>query len=1105
METLPCTGESPIKVVITSMKQQERKTMNNVRIWEESITIPTYQVSAPDKNPLFFETRVYQGSSGRVYPHPITEKISDEKVDVAYQGVWLENDYLKVLILPQLGGRIQRALDKTNNYDFVYYNHVIKPALVGLTGPWISGGIEFNWPQHHRPSTYMPAQYKLVENEDGSCTVWVSEIDKMYGTKGTAGFTLHPDKAYIEIEGRLFNRTELPQTFLWWANPAVPANDHTYSVFPPDVNAVMDHGKRAVSSFPIATGEYYKYDYSAGVDISRYKNIEVPTSYMATQSNYNFIGNYDESIEAGLLHVANHHISPGKKQWVWGNADFGQAWDRNLTDADGPYVELMTGVFTDNQPDFTWLKPYEEKTFKQYFMPYKGVGRVNNATIDASISVKETDAGSSVRVYVTAPYENLELVVTHGDEIVDSQTFSATPASFYETVCKNGRVEEGYSYKVMDGKRELVCFDVIEEELKPIPEPATALDKPENIKTNEELYLAATHLEQHRHATSSPEPYFLEGLKRDAEDIRINNGYGMLLLRRGLLEAAHEHFDTAITRQTWKSPNPYYGEPLFNRGRTERLLERYEDAYASFYKATWSDDAQAAAFFEIASLDMRQEDYQSAMDHVKKALVKNAHNMKARLLEAVIMKRRGLAIESYLEASFAIDPLDFAATYLAYKEGMISETQCIDVLGLNAHNYLELALDFIQIFDNETAIEVLKMTPQKTAMTYYYLAYLTQDLAYIVEAEKASTDYVFPNRVFEIKVLEYALAQDIDTPHAAYYLGNLFYDKKRYAEAIALWEQASELAPDFATPFRNLSFAYYNIHDDLDKAYALIQKAFECDPSDARILMEMDLVQTKLGFDLEKRVEILEANYDTLIKRDDLYVTYITMLNSLGKHDRALALLEGHQFHPWEGGEGKVSKQYQYALTELAIAEKDDAKAREYLERTMAYPHNLGEGKLPNDYDNIALYYLAQLQSNDDATRNELLHKATIGLEAPEVVKYYHDQPADTLLYQGLAHQLLGNTKQATRLFNMLVSFGEHHIFDTVEHDYFAVSLPETVVYKDDIQANHELYCRYVMGLGYIGKAEYDKANAIFDEILAKRKDYQGAIRHKNLIKYLLR
>ena len=157
--------------------------------------LPTYPAAEPEKNPLFIEKRAYQGSTGKVYPLPVTEKVSDQKEDRPYHAVWLENEYLKVMVLPELGGRIHRAYDKTNGYDFVYYNHVVKPALVGLTGPWISGGIEFNWPQHHRPSTFSPVDYSLAEHGDGSVTVYVGETDKMYGTKGMAAISLYPGKA----------------------------------------------------------------------------------------------------------------------------------------------------------------------------------------------------------------------------------------------------------------------------------------------------------------------------------------------------------------------------------------------------------------------------------------------------------------------------------------------------------------------------------------------------------------------------------------------------------------------------------------------------------------------------------------------------------------------------------------------------------------------------------------------------------------------------------------------------------------------------------------------------------------------------------------------
>ena len=512
--------------------------MSTVKIWEQDTIIPTYKVYPPEKNPLFIEKRAYQGSTGKVYPLPVTEKISDTKEDVSYHAVYLENEYLKLMILPELGGRIQRALDKTNNYDFVYYNHVIKPALVGLAGPWISGGIEFNWPQHHRPSTYAPVDYLLKENPDGSCTVHLSEIDKMYGTKGMASITLYPGKAYIEIKGRLYNNTDLPQTFLWWANPAVPVNDHTYSVFPPDVNAVMDHGKRAVSTFPIATGEYYKYDYSAGVDISRYKNVKVPTSYMAAHSDYDFIGNYDENREAGLLHVADHHVSPGKKQWTWGNGDFGRTWDKNLTDEDGPYIELMTGVFTDNQPDFSWLKPQEEKTFVQYFMPYKGVSargqrhekrrpqpprRRRQSRCLKRIRhrrLRERFHQSHAERY--RPLRNRNLPLPENCYEVSIPLPGKTAADLIaEPETKDPGLDglpEGLTVTVSNGSVLLVSHKIEAPKLR--AHPGTSQRHEQCRKTSpppKSCYLSALHLEQYRHATYEPADYYLEGLRRDPD------------------------------------------------------------------------------------------------------------------------------------------------------------------------------------------------------------------------------------------------------------------------------------------------------------------------------------------------------------------------------------------------------------------------------------------------------------------------------------------------------------------------------------------------------------------------------------------------------------
>lgn len=1087
-----------------------------VKVWEEILTIPTYKVSPPEKTPLFLEKRAYQGSTGKVYPMPVTEKISDRKEDVEYRAVYLENEYLLVMLLPELGGRIQRALDKTNNYDFVYYNHVIKPALVGLTGPWISGGIEFNWPQHHRPSTYSPVDYTLEEKADGSCTVYMSETDKMYGTKGMAAISLYPGKAYIEIRGQLYNRTDLPQTFLWWANPAVAVNDHTFSVFPPDVNAVLDHGKRAVSTFPIATGEYYKADYSAGVDISRYKNVPVPTSYMAAHSDFDFIGNFDEQADAGLLHVADHHVSPGKKQWTWGNGDFGRTWDKNLTDADGPYIELMTGVFTDNQPDFTWLKPHEEKTFVQYFMPYKGVGRVCNATKDAAVSLElNSEASHAVlKLYVTGPCPDAEISVTRNGRTIFTDHADLTPERCYEAVFA---LEEssGCHVSLSCHGRELVSYDVYEKKPQPVPEPAEAMKAPGDMKSTEELYLAASHLEQYRHATYEPADYLLEGLRRDPGDIRLNNSYGLLLLRRGHFRESLSYFEAAVARQTWKNPNPYMGECYFNLGLALDFCGEEEKAFDAFYKATWSAETQNTGFYRLACLAARKGRYEEALEFAEKSLIRNWHDMKTRSLKAALLRKIGLAedgpsdvgnraLREFLKESLIIDPLCMSCLYeQALLDG--SKAEWKRKMRAEAHNYLELALDYQTFGFYADALDILEACPEKTPMVFYHQGYQYHLLGREAEAceayrkaEALPVDGCFPNRLQELHILEQAIASLSASPRAHYYLGCLLYDKKQYETAAAHWEAAVAGESGLAPAWRNLSIYYFNKRKDNQKAMAAIQKACEADSSYPRYLLEYDQLAAKTGMSVSLRLAVLEKQPEITAARDDLYLRYVTLLNCTKRYQEALDALRSHRFHPWEGGEGKVSAQYRYSLVQLARQALEERKAEEaltLLEATLSYPENLGEGKLPNVPDNQAHYLmgLACRMLGDEPQALHYLTLAASGPQEPGLVLYYNDQPSDFIFYQGLACRELGREDAARKAFHILTAFGEKHLFDQVSYDYFAVSLPEIEVYQDDIALRNVQYCNYLRALGSLGLGDAPAARKLFEEILKAQPDYQGA------------
>ncbi len=1068
---------------------------NYVNVWEEQITLPTYEIGEAEKNPIFLEKRVYQGSTGKVYPYPVVEKISDEKVDKVYQAVYLENPYLKVMILPELGGRIQRAYDKTNDYDFVYYNHVIKPALVGLVGPWISGGIEFNWPQHHRPTTYMPVEYQLQEHEDGSKSVLVHDVDRMYGTQSIAAFTLYPDKAYIEISGQLYNRTALAQTFLWWANPAVPVNDYTQSIFPPDVHAVMDHGKRDVSRFPIATGEYYKMDYSAGVDISMYKNILVPTSYMAQKSKYDFVGGYDYQKQAGILHVADHHISPGKKQWTWGCGDFGQAWDDNLTDTDGPYVELMTGVYTDNQPDFTWLKPFEEKTFKQYFMPYKAVGQVKNATIDVVMNMEKSQDTVDLVVYASSE-KKLDIIIEYNDDVIYEASIAISPVKTYAKeipfCCES---EVGLKASIFEQGKLLLSYAPESQEIEPIPDPAKAVEAPQLIQTNEELLLAGMHIEQYRHATYLPDPYYLEGLKRDAGDIRINNAYGTLLLRRGDFDRALEHFNKALERLIRLNPNPYDSETYYNLGLTLFYLHDMDGAYDAFYKATWTNEQQEMAFYYLAAIDCQKKRYEHALEMIDKALTKNTKNIKARGLKAYVLRKlkRIQAHRKWCEESLTVDSFHGV---LLFEEGILKNETSEKVFKKSVDNMLLVARDYAEFGAYEEAIMVLKTVKDFSPLVGYYLGYYAHQLGkddaanqYIQAAEQAASDYCFPNQLEDIEVLRYAINQ-YQATMAAYYLGNVYYDKLQWKKATELWEACAKAHDDFPIVYRNLSLAYYNKFNNPKKAKMAMEKAWAINESDPRVFLELDQLYKKLDMSFEERLQRYERYIDVVECRDDLYVEYVTLLNMTGSSKKAYDKMMQRQFHPWEGGEGKITGQYKFALMTMAkdaLANNRLEQAKAYLNQALTYPRNLGEGKLEGDKDNDVYYLLGKVNQGLDNMEREAIEcfrRATVGTNEPAGMMYYNDQPADMIMYQGLAHRQLGEETQAKARFYRLIDYGEKHLFDDFKIDYFAVSLPDFLIFETDYNQMNKAHCYYLMGLGHLGLGDDQKATTYFEEAL---------------------
>ena len=371
-------------------------------------------------------------------------------------------------------------------------------------------------------------------------------------------------------------------------------------------------------------------------------------------------------------------------------------------------------------------------------------------------------------------------------------------------------------------------------------------------------------------------------------------------------------------------------------------------------------------------------------------------------------------------------------------------------------------------------------------MTYYYMGRYA-------EAEQADSAYCFPNRLEAVLSLEKAKEANPSGAKAPYYLGCLYYDKRQYDLAIQYWEQSAKLDPKFPTVWRNLALARFNKQNRQDEAVEYMERAFHLDETDSRILMELDQLYKRLHRPHQERLDFLQQYPQLIAQRDDLILEEITLLNQLGRYEEAMQKLDAHQFHPWEGGEGKVPAQYQICRVELAkqylenleTLDKPDRldhkeNARRLLEECLVYPPHLGEGKLYGAQDNDILYFLGRYE------------EGTAGPTEPAAAMYYNDAKPDKIFYAALCYRQLGQEDKARSLFNKLINYGKQHVFDHVTMDYFAVSLPDLLIWEDSLDVKNEIHCKYMLALGYYGMGNKEKALQYMDEVKALDNNHQG-------------
>jgi len=950
--------------------------------------------------------------------------------------------------------------------------------------------------------------------------------------KWRIGVTLYPGKSYIEATLIPYNRSPFLHSILYFANAGVHAGPDYQVIFPPSTEWVTQHAKREFASWPIAHQTYNGVDFSAlgrelgtdGVDISWWKNNIKQISFFCYNYENDWMVGYDHGKEAGTCVVGNHHIAPGRKFWTWGSGHKGKLWDNLLTETDGPELELMAGGYSDNEPDYSWIQPFETKTVRLYFYPIRGMGGVKDANKEAAVNLEIAD-NNFVRIAfnTTSKRDNAKVLLKTDSEVIFEQNIDIDPKKPYvkELSLPFGVEKEDLRVSLLSSKGdELIAYQAVKTspgafpgreyegnletgKKSPMPDLVKASPVPEKVKSVEELYLAGMRLEQFHHPTVDPMPYYQEALKRDPGNSLVNTAVGILYLRNGMFTEAEKYLKTAVDRATWNYTHPRDAESLYYYGVALRHLGKCKEAYDNFYQATWDHNFHSAAYYQLAELDCKKGQFTEALEHLDRSLSTNINNLKALDLKAAVLRRTGRheAAAELSSTTASVDLLDFWARnemYLAQlAAGKLSQADTLlktlkKQMRDDYNSYLELATDYGSCGLWDEALDVLKRLiemDKKGASTYpmlyYYAGYYTSQKGnkesaakYYSLAEEMPPDYCFPFRLESIDVLRAAMQHNPDGAMAYYYLGNLLYDLQPEA-AMKEWEKSRNRGGNFATLYRNLGLGYDKTLNNREKSIACYKKAVKLDPKDTRIIYELDTAYEKAQVAPKKRLAFLRKHHKTFIS-DDLLLPLekeISLYVRLGQYGKALEMMKNHHFRRWEGG---TSVYNIYVDSNILrglefMKKKQFDKALKYIESATEFPLNLEGFKAFASGRSCEVYfYLGKLY---EAMGNK--EKAEEAYNKAVAERQYYDWYDTPHFYRGLALKKLGRMDEAMPLFEALANQGREMMnqIETSSGLSFFAKFGEKET--DDVRRAR---AHYQIGLGLLGKGEKDKSKAEFEK-----------------------
>ena len=1083
-----------------------------VRMWEGVETLPTYRVNAPEQAPLFERDFAYQRAKRGVYPYAMNDNPTIEKVDSAHRAVYLENDYLKVCVLPDIGGRLFYATDKTNGYEIFYRQSVIKPANVGMLGAWISGGVEWNVFHHHRATSQYPIDYKLVDNGDGSKTIWVGEVENRHRMSWAVGMTLHPDKSYIEVTGRFFNNSIDRNSMLHWNNVATHANENYQIIFPENTEFGMFHHKLSHIHWPVPQSPYKGNPEFIGRDISWWKNLPslMGDSVFIHDLQDDFVGGYDHGVDAGTMLAGNHNINKGGKFWTWGPHAYGHAWDCvTLTDSDGPYVELMTAAYSDNQPDYCWINPQESKEFTAYWYGIRNLNNVNRGNEKATVNMDIDPSGAiHVAANVTQIRRNAKVEVTHNGKVLYSKVATMAPDKPFADDFKVDASEVAEPTEVLmslysaEGEL-LIDYHPYKHDLsKPHPEDLLPVNPdPKSIENTEELFYVGMRNLQFHQAHTDPMDYFNEVLRRDPGDVRTNTQVGILLRKAGQYDKAAEHLRKAISRQTANYTRVADGEAMYNLGLILKAQQNWEAAIDTLYRAAWDYEYASASYYQLAQISATLGNDVRAMEEVNMAVNYNGMNVDAKNLKTTLLRKAGKKAEAVALAKEVVkfDPLNYYATNELVLMGAKPASELTKLMRGVPESYLELAMYYYnngftkEMKDVLMASESVKPYPT----VEYWLGYLADQAgdtdaarSWFKKAEDRSIAYVFPFRLETIKAFDKALEYLPKSFNTWYYLGNLYYHKQP-EKALACWEKAVEAKPDFAMALRNLGWYWRFKNENRDKDFSDYAKAIDyyqaaiCADVDgnALFLAECDEIMELVKAPLADRYNLFNGRESLYEKRYDSETKAIKQRILAGEYAPVLEKLQTRFYSRREHIEDLHDIYVDVCLLSgfEAWEKGDNDAALKFMLLSNEYPENHGYAHLEYYARDAQVYYNIGLAYEKTGDMDNAMKYYTMASEV-EV------RPADGIynLEKGLAMKKLDPKASVRAMYKDIVKVGKASLTTYVQRFWESF---DRGPYEQDINAA----AYYMQGVGYKALGRNFKARRAFRKALKERNDHLWA------------